>query len=107
DRNVTGVQTCALPIFGEGPAGGGHGAVDIGLLTGGGLEVVLVRDRVQDVECGAVGRVDELAVDVVLDVFGKVLRGVVTSWCRCGHGVLQICQKSERSGSSSGCSRAR
>ena len=49
------------------------GPVDVGLLAGGGLQVDLVRDRVEHVERVAVGRVDELAVDVVLDARRQVL----------------------------------
>ena len=64
-------------IFGHGPsgegfAGGGDGEVDVFLLAGGGGGVVLVGDRVQDVEGLAAHGVNELAVDVVLEVGGQV-----------------------------------
>ncbi len=57
---------------GERAPGGGDGEVDVGLLAGRGLQVGLVRDRVEHVERVAVDRVDELAVDVVLDAGGQV-----------------------------------
>ena len=62
---------------GEGLAGGGDGEVDVLLLAGGGGGVVRVGHRVQDVEGLAADGVNELAVDVVLDVGGQVLRDVV------------------------------
>ena len=78
--------------LGERAPRGGDGAVDVGLLAGGGLQVGLVRDRVEHVERVAVRRVDELAVDVVLDAVGQVGGDVPRSHgCGVGHG----CSSSE------------
>ena len=65
---------------GEGLAGGGDGEVDVLFLPGRRGGVVGVGDRVQDVEGLAAHRVNELAVDVVLDVGGQVLAGCSARW---------------------------
>ena len=102
-RTVAG-QHPGPRALGERPARGGDGTVDVGLLAGGGLEVGLVRHRVEHVEGVAVHGVSELTVDVVLDAARKVFGDVPGDGCGVCHGAPRWTQTAVRPKASSGCS---